>query len=56
MGQFSYKTDTIDPLRKTLSEQLILDLNHVADAPLLALAKQIPGGFIHRRPFLRNAK
>jgi hypothetical protein len=56
MGQFSYKTDAIDPLRKTLSEQLILDLNHVADAPLLSLAKQIPGGFIHRRPFLRNAK
>lgn len=56
MGQFSYKNEAIDPHRKVLSEQLILDLQHVADGPLLALAKQIPGGYIHRKPFLSNAK
>jgi hypothetical protein len=56
MGQFSYKNEAIDPHRKTLSEQLVQDLQHVADAPLLALAKQVPGGYIHRRPFLRDAK
>ncbi|MFM7743287.1 MAG: hypothetical protein ACKO8X_07335 [Verrucomicrobiota bacterium] len=56
MGHFSYKTETVDPHRKVLSEQLILDLNHVADGPLLALAKLIPGGYIHRKPFLRDAK
>ena len=56
MGHFSYKTETVDPHRKVLSEQLILDLNHLADGPLLALAKRIPGGYIHRRPFLRDAK
>ena len=56
MGQFSYKNEAVEPHRKTLSEQLILDLQHVADAPLLALAKQIPGGYIHRKPFLQNAK
>ena len=56
MGQFSYKNEAVDPHRKTLSEQLVLDLQHVADAPLLALAKQIPGGYIHRKPFLRDAK
>lgn len=33
-----------------------MDLAHVADAPLLALAKLIPGGYIHRKPFLRDAK
>ena len=55
MGQFSYKNEAVDPHRKILSEQLILDLQHVADAPLLALAKQIPGGYIHRKPFLRDA-
>ncbi len=55
MGQFSYKNDAVDPHRRILSEQLILDLQHVADAPLLALAKQIPGGYIHRKPFLRDA-
>jgi len=56
MGHFSYKTEAVDPHRKALSEQLILDLNHVADGPLLALAKLIPGGYIHRKPFLRDAK
>ena len=56
MGQFSYKNEAVDPHRKTLSEQLTLDLQHVADAPLLALAKQIPGGYIHRKPFLRDSK
>jgi hypothetical protein len=33
-----------------------MDLEHVAETPLLALAKQIPGGYIHRKPFLRDAK
>jgi len=56
MGQFSYKTEAVDPHRKILSEQLVMDLEHVAEAPLLALAKQIPGGYIHRKPFLRDAK
>ncbi|MEO0039948.1 MAG: YacP-like domain [Verrucomicrobiota bacterium] len=56
MGQFSYKNEAVDPLRKVLSEQLVLDLNHVADGPLLALAKLIPGGYMHRKPFLRDAK
>ena len=56
MGQFSYKNEAVDPHRKILSEQLVLDLQHVADAPLLALAKQIPGGYIHRKPFLRDAQ
>jgi len=56
MGQFSYKTEAVDPLRKVLSEQLVLDLNHVADGPLLALAKLIPGGYMHRKPFLRDAE
>jgi hypothetical protein len=55
MGQFSYKNEAIDPHRKILSEQLVLDLQHVSDAPLLALAKRIPGGYIHRKPFLRDA-
>ena len=40
MGQFSYKAEAVDPYRKTLSEQFVLDLAHVADGPLLALAKQ----------------
>jgi hypothetical protein len=56
MGHFSYKSEAIDPHRKVISEQLVLDLEHVADGPLLALAKQIPGGYIHRKPFLRDAK
>jgi hypothetical protein len=56
MGQFSYKTEAVDPHRKILSEQLVMDLEHVAEGPLLALAKQIPGGYIHRKPFLRDAK
>ena len=56
MGQFSYKNEAVDPHRKILSEQLVMDLEHVAEAPLLALAKQIPGGYIHRKPFLRDAK
>ncbi len=56
MGQFSYKNEAVDPYRKTLSEQLVMDLEHVAEGPLLALAKQIPGGYIHRKPFLRDAK
>lgn len=56
MGHFSYKNEAVDPHRKVLSEQLVLDLQHVADAPLLALAKQIPGGYIHRRPFLQASK
>lgn len=56
MGQFSYKTEAVDPHRKVLSEQLVMDLEHVAEGPLLALAKQIPGGYIHRKPFLRDAK
>ena len=56
MGQFSYKNEAVDPHRKILSEQLVMDLEHVAEGPLLALAKQIPGGYIHRRPFLRDAK
>ena len=56
MGQFSYKNETVDPHRKILSEQLVHDLQHVADGPLLALAKQIPGGYIHRRPFLQASK
>jgi len=56
MGHFSYKSEAVDPHRKVISEQLVLDLEHVADGPLLALAKQIPGGYIHRKPFLRDAK
>ncbi len=56
MGQFSYKNEAVDPYRKILSEQLVMDLEHVAEGPLLALAKQIPGGYIHRKPFLRDAK
>jgi hypothetical protein len=56
MGQFSYKNEAVDPHRKILSEQLVMDLEHVAETPLLALAKQIPGGYIHRKPFLRDAK
>lgn len=56
MGHFSYKNEAVDPHRKILSEQLVLDLEHVADGPLLALAKQIPGGYIHRRPFLKASK
>jgi hypothetical protein len=56
MGQFAYKNEVLEPLRRTLSEQLVLDLNHVADGPLLAMAKKIPGGYIHRRPFLRDAQ
>lgn len=56
MGQFSYKAEAVDPYRKTLSEQFVLDLAHVADGPLLALAKQIPGGYIHRKPFLQASK
>ncbi|MEY4133247.1 MAG: YacP-like domain, partial [Verrucomicrobiota bacterium] len=56
MGQFSYKNEAVDPHRKILSEQFVMDLEHVAEGPLLALAKQIPGGYIHRRPFLRDAK
>jgi hypothetical protein len=56
MGQFSYKNEAVDPHRKILSEQLVMDLEHVAEAPLLALAKQVPGGYIHRKPFLRDAK
>jgi hypothetical protein len=56
MGHFSYKTEAVDPHRKVLSEQLVLDLEHVADGPLLALAKQIPGGYIHRKPFLKASK
>jgi hypothetical protein len=56
MGQFSYKNEAVDPHRKILSEQLVMDLDHVAETPLLALAKQIPGGYIHRKPFLRDAK
>jgi len=56
MGQHAYKNEVLDPLRRVLSEQLVLDLNHVADGPLLAMAKRIPGGYIHRRPFLRDAK
>jgi hypothetical protein len=56
MGQFSYKNEAVDPHRKILSEQLVMDLEHVGEAPLLALAKQIPGGYIHRKPFLRDAK
>ena len=43
MGQFSYKNEAVDPHRKILSEQLVMDLEHVAETPLLALAKQIPG-------------
>ena len=56
MGHFSYKNEAVDPHRKLLSEQLVLDLEHVADGPLLALAKQIPGGYIHRGPFLKASK
>ena len=56
MGPFAYKNEVLEPLRRTLSEQLVLDLNHVADGPLLAMAKKIPGGYIHRRPFLRDAQ
>jgi hypothetical protein len=56
MGHFSYKNEAVDPHRRILSEQLVLDLEHVADGPLLALAKQIPGGYIHRRPFLKASK
>ena len=56
MGQFAYKNEVLDPLRRMLSEQLVLDLNHLADGPLLAMAKKIPGGYIHRRPFLRDAQ
>ena len=56
MGQFAYKNEVLEPLRRVLSEQLVMDLNHVADGPLLAMAKKIPGGYIHRKPFLRDAK
>lgn len=56
MGHFSYKNEAVDPYRKILAEQLVHDLQHVADAPLFALAKQIPGGYIHRRPFLQASK
>ena len=56
MGHFSYKNEAVDPHRKLLSEQLVLDLEHVTEGPLLALAKQIPGGYIHRGPFLKASK
>ena len=56
MGQFAYKTEVVNPLRKTLSEQFIHDLSFVPDGPLLALAKKTPGGWSHRAPFLKNAK
>lgn len=56
MGHFAYKNDLLKPWRKTLSEQLVHDLNFVADVPLLALAKRTPGGWSHRGPFLKNAK
>ena len=56
MGQFSFKNEAVDPLRKVLSEQLVLDLPHVSDGPLLALAKLIPGGYMHRKPFLSDAQ
>ena len=56
MGHFAYKNDFLKPWRKMLSEQLVHDLNFVADTPLLALAKRTPGGWSHRGPFLKNAK
>lgn len=55
MGLFSYKSEVVDPLHKMLSEQLVLDLHHVPTGPLLVLAKQTPGGWSHRAPFLKNA-
>jgi hypothetical protein len=56
MGQFAYKNEVVNPLRKTLSEQFIYDLTFTPDGPLLALAKKIPGGWGHRGPFLKQAK
>ena len=56
MGQFAYKNEVVNPLRKILSEQFIYDLTFTPDGPLLALAKKIPGGWGHRGPFLKQAK
>ncbi len=56
MGQFAYKNEVVNPLRKILSEQFVNDLVFVPNAPLLALAKRTPGGWSHRAPFLKNAK
>ena len=55
MGQHAYKNDLVKPWRKPLSEQLVADLAFVPDGPLLALASRTPGGWNHRKPFLRNA-
>jgi hypothetical protein len=55
MGQFSYKNEVLTPLRKSLTDQFVLDLTHVPSGPLVSLAKQTPGGWSHRVPFLKNA-
>ncbi len=56
MGQYAYKNEVVNPLRKILSEQFIYDLNFVTEVRLLALAKKLPGGWSHRGPFLKQAK
>ncbi len=55
MGQFSFKNELLAPLRKSLTEQFVFELAHLPNGPLLSLAKQTPGGWSHRVPFLKNA-